>query len=88
MAWQPLLNVGFRNFVLSDKIVAVVSADSAPMRRMVQKRREAGELIDATQGRKTKCVIFMTTGALVLSAVSQETLARRLAGALAEGDEE
>jgi regulator of extracellular matrix RemA (YlzA/DUF370 family) len=77
---QPVaLNVGFYNFVLVDKVVALVSSDSAPMRRLVQEFRKAGRLIDATQGRKTKSVIFLEGGNLATSALSQETLAKRLA---------
>ena len=76
---QPVaLNVGFYNFVLTDKVVALVSSDSAPMRRLVQEFRKAGRLIDATQGRKTKSVIFLAGGNLATSALSQETLAKRL----------
>jgi extracellular matrix regulatory protein A len=75
-----VLNVGFYNFVASDKILALVRSDSAPMRRMVQEARKSGTLIDATQGRKTKSVLFLSGGLTVTSALSQETLARRLGG--------
>ena len=79
---QPVaLNVGFYNFVLVDKVVALVSSDSAPMRRLVQEFRKNGRLIDATQGRKTKSVIFLEGGNLATSALSQETLAKRLVSA-------
>lgn len=73
-----VLNVGFYNYVLTDKIIAMVSTESAPMRRMVQGLRQSGKVIDATQGRKTKSVVFTMSGDVVLSAISQETLARRL----------
>ena len=53
-----VLNVGFYNFVVSDKILALIRSDSAPMRRLVQEARKSGTLIDATQGRKTKSVLF------------------------------
>src|SRR5579871_3430200 len=78
MPTPPVLNVGFYNYVLTDKIVALVSSESAPMRRLVQSVRKSGSLIDATQGRRTKCVIFTTGEAVILSAISQETLAKRL----------
>ncbi|HLK14821.1 MAG TPA: DUF370 domain-containing protein [Fimbriimonadaceae bacterium] len=78
MPTPPVLNVGFYNYVLTDKIVALVSSESAPMRRLVQSVRKSGSLIDATQGRRTKCVIFTTGDAVILSAISQETLAKRL----------
>lgn len=75
-----VLNVGFYNFIVSDKILALIRSDSAPMRRVVQESRKAGTLIDATQGRKTKSVLFLSGGMTVASALSQETLARRLGG--------
>ncbi|MFQ3610196.1 MAG: DUF370 domain-containing protein [Fimbriimonadales bacterium] len=75
----PLLNVGFYNFVLTDKVVALVRIDSAPIKRLVQQlRREGTRLIDATQGRRTRCVVFLSSGQVVLSALTQETLAKRL----------
>ena len=73
-----VLNVGFYNYVLTEKIVALVSSESAPMRRLVQSLRKDGQLIDATQGRRTKSVIFTTGPAVILSAISQETLAKRM----------
>ena len=75
-----VLNVGFYNFVASSKILALIRSDSAPMRRAVQEARKGGTLIDATQGRKTKSVVFLDGGFAVASALSQETLARRLGG--------
>lgn len=76
---SPLLNVGFYNFVLTDKVVALVRSDSAPIKRMIrQLRREGTRLIDATQGRRTRCVVFLSSGQIVLSALTQETLAKRL----------
>jgi regulator of extracellular matrix RemA (YlzA/DUF370 family) len=80
MPTPPILNVGFYNYVLTDKIVALVSSESAPMRRLIQNMRKSGNLIDATQGRRTKSVIFTTSDSVVLSAISQETLAKRLHG--------
>ncbi|MCX7925776.1 MAG: DUF370 domain-containing protein [Fimbriimonadales bacterium] len=78
-AMPPLLNVGFYNFVVTDKIVALVRIDSAPVKRLVQQlRREGTKLIDATQGRRTRCVVFLSSGQIVLSALTQETLAKRL----------
>lgn len=88
MPMPPVLNVGFYNYVSTDKIVALVSSESAPMRRLVQSLRKEGSLIDATQGRRTKCVIFTTGNTVVLSAISQETLAKRLSTGDPGGDEE
>jgi regulator of extracellular matrix RemA (YlzA/DUF370 family) len=72
------LNVGFYNYVLTSKVVALVSSDSAPMRRVVQEYRKSGRLIDATQGRKTKSVIFLEGGQVATSALPQDILYRRL----------
>jgi regulator of extracellular matrix RemA (YlzA/DUF370 family) len=86
---QPaVLNVGFYNYVMTDKIVALVSSESSPMRRLIQALRKSGNLIDATQGRRTKCIIFTLGPSVVLSAISQETLAKRLATGELLGDEE
>jgi extracellular matrix regulatory protein A len=73
-----VLNVGFYNYVMTDKIVAMVNSESAPMRRLVQNLKKSSQVIDATHGRRTKCVIFTTGDGVVLSAISQETLAKRL----------
>ena len=88
MPTPTVLNVGFYNFVLTEKIVALVSSESAPMRRLIQSLRKTGNLIDATQGRRTKAVIFTTGPSIILSAISQETLAKRLSTGEILGDEE
>ena len=75
-----LVNIGFGNMVSAEKVLAVVSNESAPIRRMVQEARERGSVIDATFGRKTKAVIVMDSGALVLSAIMPETVAGRFSG--------
>jgi hypothetical protein len=74
------LNVGFDNYVISDKVIALVSSDSAPMRRVIQEFRKTGRLIDATQGRKTKSVVFLESGQIAASALPQEVLMRRISG--------
>ena len=73
-----LLNVGFGNMVSAGRIVAVIAPDSAPVKRMVQEARDDGHLIDATAGRRTRAVLMMDTGHVVLSAVQPETIAGRL----------
>ncbi len=88
MPAPAVLNVGFYNYVMTERIVALVSSESAPMRRLVQTMRKEGNVIDATQGRRTKSVIFTTGTALILSAISQETLAKRLNTGEIVGDEE
>lgn len=72
-----LIHIGFGNIVNAGKIIAIVSPDSAPVKRLVQRAREAGDAIDATQGRKTKSVLVMENSQLVLSALLPETIAQR-----------
>ena len=72
-----LINVGFGNVVNSDKILAVVSPDAAPVKRMVTKAKEEGSVIDATQGRRTKAVLVLEEGKILLSALQPETISRR-----------
>lgn len=75
-----LINVGFGNAVNSEKIVAVISPDAAPIRRMVQNAKAEGRLIDATQGRKTKAVIITQEDHVIVSALQPETITRRFSG--------
>lgn len=74
---DKLIHIGFGNIVNTGKIIAIVSPDSAPVKRMVQKAKENGMAIDATQGRKTKAVLVMENSQLVLSALLPETIAGR-----------
>ena len=71
------INIGFGNLVSSQRLLAIVSPDSAPIKRVVQEARERGMLIDASYGRKTKAVILMDTDHVILSAMTTETLAAR-----------
>ena len=72
-----LINIGFGNMVQTDKIVAIISPDSAPAKRYIQQAKESQTLIDATQGRKTKSIIFTMNDRLILSALQPETLTGR-----------
>lgn len=74
-----LVNIGFGNLVNAQKLAAVVNPDGAPVKRLVQSAREQQLVIDATQGRRTKAVLILETGQVVLSAVQPETIARRFA---------
>ena len=74
---NKLIHIGFGNIVNTEKIIAIVSPDSAPVKRIVQRAREDGSAIDATQGRKTKAVIVMENSQLVLSALLPESIAQR-----------
>lgn len=82
-----LIHIGFGNIVNTDKIIAIVSPDSAPVKRMVQRAKEQGTVIDATQGRKTKAVLVMDSSQVVLSALLPETIAGRAQSERAEDDE-
>ena len=77
---MKLINIGFGNLVSQERLVAIVSPDSAPIKRMVQETRERGMLIDATYGRRTRAGLIMDNDHLVLSALQTETVANRLAG--------
>ncbi len=72
-----LINIGFGNVVNTDKVVAVVSPDAAPVKRLVQNAKNLGCLVDATQGRKTKAVIVTEGEKILLSALQPETIAKR-----------
>lgn len=72
-----LIHIGFGNIVNTSKIIAIVSPESAPIKRMVQRAKEQGTAIDATQGRRTKSVLVMENGQVVLSALLPETIAGR-----------
>ena len=71
---SKLINIGYGNMVNADRIVAVVSPDSAPIKRLVQGAKDAGNAVDATQGRKTKGVIITDTERVILSALLPETI--------------
>lgn len=75
---MKLVNIGFGNTVSADKIVSIVSPDSAPIKRMVQDAKDNGTAIDATFGRKTRAVLIMDSNHIVLSAVQAETIAGRI----------
>ena len=75
---MKLINIGFGNMVSAAKLVAIVSPESAPVKRIVQEAKEKGTVIDATQGRRTRAVIIMDSDHVVLSALLPETIANRL----------
>ena len=77
---MKLVNIGFGNMINAARLIAVVSPDSAPIKRIVQESKERGTLIDATQGRRTRAVIMMDSDHVVLSYLQSETVASRLNG--------
>jgi len=74
---QNLLNIGFGSTVVSDRVVAIVSPNSAPMKRLKDEAREEKRLIDATHGRRTRSIIVMDSNHVVLSAIQAETVSQR-----------
>ncbi|EGK13275.1 protein of hypothetical function DUF370 [Desmospora sp. 8437] len=74
-----LINIGFGNIVSANRIISIVSPDSAPIKRIIQEARDRGALIDATYGRRTRAVIVTDSDHVILSAVQPETVAHRLA---------
>ena len=73
-----LLNIGFGNYVVVDRIIAIVNSNSAPMKRLKEEAKETKRLIDATQGRKTRSIIITDSNHVILSAIQAETVAQRL----------
>ncbi|MFH1807724.1 MAG: DUF370 domain-containing protein [Pseudomonadota bacterium] len=90
-----LVNVGYGNYVAGHRVVAILSAASAPMKRLREEARERGKLVDATQGRRTRSLLVLDNDGVVLSAVQPETVAQRflarpdaVGGAAAAGDDD
>ena len=73
-----LLNIGFGNMVSANRVIAIISPESAPIKRMVQDARDKSLLIDATYGRKIRAVLVMDSGQIVLSAIQPATVAHRI----------
>lgn len=77
MSKAGLLNIGFGNFVVPGRVIAIVNPSSSPMRRLREDARQAGRLIDATQGRKTRSIIISDSNHVILSAIQAETIGQR-----------
>lgn len=75
---MELVDVGFGSMVSPQRLVALIGPDSAPVKRMIQEAREAGSLIDATYGRRTRSVLIMDSGHIILSALESETVSDRM----------
>ena len=76
---MKLINIGFGNMVAAGRLVAIVSPESAPIKRIIQDAKERGQLIDATYGRRTRAVLIADSDHVILSAVQPETVANRMA---------
>ncbi len=75
---MKFINIGFGNIVSAHRLIAIVSPESAPIKRIIQDARDSGKLVDATYGRRTRAVIIMDSEHVILSAVQPETVANRL----------
>ena len=83
---MKLINIGFGNMISADRMVAVISPESAPIKRMIQDVRERGLLVDASFGRSTRAVILMDSGHVILSALTTDTLAGKAEGLNENGE--
>jgi extracellular matrix regulatory protein A len=81
-----LLNVGFGNFVAADRVLAILNPESSPMKRLREEAKSRGYLVDGTQGRKTRALVLLDSGNLILSGVQADTLANRLESLVKAGD--
>jgi regulator of extracellular matrix RemA (YlzA/DUF370 family) len=77
MQAKQVINIGFGNFVFAGRVVAIVSPSSAPMKRLREEAREAGRLVDVTQGRKTSSILVTDSNHVILTAIAPETISRR-----------
>lgn len=84
---MKLINIGFGNMVSANRIVAIVSPESAPIKRIIQVAKDGGSLVDATYGRRTRAVIITDSDHVILSAVQPETVANRLTDKDDDGDD-
>lgn len=78
---MKFISVGFNNIINAERVIAVVSSDSAPAKRLIQEARDSGRAIDCTCGRKTRCIVVMDSDHVILSAIQNETISGRLNGA-------
>ena len=85
---MKLINIGFGNIVAANRIISIISPESAPIKRIIQEARDKGMLVDATYGRRTRAVVVVDSGHIILSAVQPETVANRLVAQTADSEEE
>lgn len=78
MSAIKLINIGFGNIVLANRIISIVSPESAPIKRIIQEARDKGSLVDATYGRRTRAVIITDSEHIILSSIQPETMANRI----------
>lgn len=83
-----LVNIGFGNIVAANRIISIIRPESAPIKRIIQEARDKGMLVDATYGRRTRAVVVVDSGHIILSAVQPETVANRLVAQTTDSEEE
>ena len=85
---MKFINIGYGNMVAADRIITLVSPDSAPIKRLIQDAKDQGRVIDVTCGRKTRAIVIMDSDHVILSAIQHETISGRLNGASEEQEGE
>ncbi len=85
---MKLINIGFGNLVSAERVIAVISPDSAPIKRIVSEGKDRGIVVDATFGRRTRAVLLMDSGHVILSAIQPETISSRASGKNTKDPEE
>ena len=85
---MKFINIGFGNMVAADRIITIVSPDSAPVKRLIQDAKDGGRVIDVSCGRRTRSVIITDSEHIILSAIQSETIANRLDSNAADDEEE
>lgn len=83
-----LVNIGYGNVIVASRIVAILTPDSAPMKRLKEEARKDGKLLDATHGRRTRSIIIMDSDHIILSAIQPETIAQRFTDGLMNSSKE
>ena len=84
---MKFVNVGFNNMINGERVIAVISSDSSPAKRLIQEARDSGRAIDCTCGRKTRCIVIMDSDHIILSAIQNETVSQRLDGSADDENE-
>ena len=85
---MKFINVGFNNMINTERVIAVITSESAPAKRLIQEATDSGRAIDCTCGRKTRCIIVMDSDHVILSAIQHETVSARMNGGNDDGDAE
>jgi len=86
---MKFINVGFNNMINAERVIAIITSESSPAKRLIQEAKDSGRAVDCTCGRKTRCVIVMDSDHIILSAIQNETVSARMNGAsdTEEGEE-